>query len=60
MVGISLGDCKEDRPYLEKAIVMFDEMLEKQTYDVDTVSGATVTSDALKTGVRRALKESMK
>lgn len=60
ITGIRLGDNKEDKPYVDKAIVILDDMLEQQTYDVDTISGATSTSEAMITGVRRALLEAQK
>lgn len=41
----------------EYRISMKDEMIEKQTYDVDSITGATVTTDNWKIAVQRALKE---
>ena len=38
---------------------MIPEMLAYQTYDVDTVSGATVTSNALKAGVKDCLIQAL-
>lgn len=55
---ISVGDNQETP---DKGGVVIDtlpgQMLEKQTYDVDAVSGATVTSDALKDAVARCLEQ---
>ncbi|WFD11221.1 FMN-binding protein [Tepidibacter hydrothermalis] len=36
---------------------MKDEMIEKQTYEVDSIAGATVTTDNWKIAVQRALEE---
>lgn len=33
------------------------QMIDNQTYDVDAISGATVTSDALKEAVARCLEQ---
>ncbi|CAH2214469.1 FMN-binding protein [Tepidibacter aestuarii] len=41
----------------EYRISMKDEMIEKQTYDVDSIAGATVTTDNWKIAVQRALEE---
>jgi len=41
----------------EYRISMKDEMIEKQTYDVDSITGATVTTDNWKIAVQRALEE---
>ncbi|MEJ8554754.1 FMN-binding protein [Tepidibacter sp. Z1-5] len=41
----------------EYRISMKDEMIAKQTYDVDSISGATVTTDNWKIAVQRALKK---
>lgn len=50
-----LGENKEDGPYLDQAVGLFDDVLEQQTYDVDSVSGATVSSVALKSAIKKAL-----
>ncbi len=41
----------------EYRISMKDEMIEKQTYEVDSIAGATVTTDNWKIAVQRALKK---
>lgn len=46
---------KEDRAYLEAASVIVNEILDKQTDQVDTVSGATFSS----TGIRNAVTEAL-
>ncbi|WP_099188893.1 FMN-binding protein [Tepidibacter mesophilus] len=45
-------------PNLKKyRISMKDEMIEKQTYEVDSISGATVTTENWKIAVERALEK---
>ena len=46
----------EDREYLEMAEKMIPEMIEAQSADVDTVTGATMSSGGLKAAVAAALK----
>lgn len=41
----------------EYRITMKDEMIEKQTYEVDSIAGATVTTDNWKIAVQRALED---
>lgn len=48
---------KEDRAYLETASVIVNDILEKQTTQVDTVSGATFSSRGIKNAVSNALKK---
>ena len=57
--SVQVGENREDKSYLDKASVILDEMVQQQTYAVDAVSGATVTSEALITGARRAMKDAM-
>ena len=45
----------EDKPYYKQAIGVLNEMLEAQSTDVDTVSGATLTADGLIDAVADAL-----
>lgn len=47
---------KEDKSYVELAKGVIDEILEKQTYEVDAVSGATYTSTGIKNAVKSALE----
>lgn len=49
--GMTFPNLKEYR------ISMKDEMIEKQTYEVDSITGATVTTDNWKIAVERALKK---
>lgn len=47
---------KEDGAYMDMAVDVIDEMLEKQTADVDTVSGATFSSTGIINAVKQALE----
>ncbi|MFV0362058.1 MAG: FMN-binding protein [Suipraeoptans sp.] len=47
----------EDAAYLEMAKDMIPEMLENQTANVDTISGATFSSSGIKEAVEAALEE---
>lgn len=51
---------KEDRAYLEMASTIVNEMLEKQTNQVDTVSGATFSSTGIRNAVTDALNKAKK
>ena len=44
--------------YEEKVRPLADEMIKKQSTDVDAITGATVSSNALRKAVRAALKKS--
>ena len=48
----------EDGPYLEQAVKLIDDMLVKQTPNVDTVSGATFSSAGIINGAVQALEAS--
>ncbi len=48
----------EDGPYLEQAVKLIDDMLVKQTSNVDTVSGATFSSAGIINGAVQALETS--
>jgi uncharacterized protein with FMN-binding domain len=48
---------KEDRAYLEMASTIVTKMLEAQTVQVDTVSGATYSSTGIKNAVADALEQ---
>lgn len=58
ILDISVGENQET---LDKGGVVIEQlpeqMIENQTYDVDAISGATVTSDALKEAVARCLEQ---
>lgn len=60
ITDIRLQPNKEDEPYRTQAMAVIDTILEKQSYEVDSISGATSTADGIITGVRRALKEAAK
>lgn len=45
----------EDRPYYNQSLPLLDEMINKQSTEVDTVSGATLTSEGLIGAVADAL-----
>lgn len=45
----------EDRPYYNQSLPLLDEMIDKQSTEVDTVSGATLPSEGLIGAVADAL-----
>jgi uncharacterized protein with FMN-binding domain len=47
----------EDRTYLEMASTIVNDILKKQTVQVDTVSGATFSSTGIRNAVSNALKK---
>lgn len=47
----------EDEAYLSLAISIIDDIIENQTTEVDTVSGATYSSTGIKNAVAQALEE---
>jgi uncharacterized protein with FMN-binding domain len=47
----------EDRTYLEMASTIVNDILKKQTVQVDTVSGATFSSTGIREAVSKALKK---
>jgi uncharacterized protein with FMN-binding domain len=47
----------EDRTYLEMASAIVNDILKKQTVQVDTVSGATFSSTGIRNAVSNALKK---
>ena len=50
----------EDKPYYKQAISVLGEMLDAQSTDVDTVSGATLTAEGLIDAVADALRKAEK
>ncbi|MCR4691688.1 MAG: FMN-binding protein [Lachnospiraceae bacterium] len=48
---------KETASYWEKAKGMFDSIIEKQTTEVDVVSGATLSCEGIREAVEEALKD---
>ena len=56
MTDIAVLDASgEDKPYYKQALPLLDEMLEVQSAEVDTVSGATLTAEGLIGAVADAL-----
>lgn len=47
----------EDDLYMDMAVAILDDILEKQTYKVDAISEATVSCVGIKSAVKKALKE---
>ncbi|KIR03197.1 hypothetical protein P261_02012 [Lachnospiraceae bacterium TWA4] len=48
---------KEDKAYLDAAKAIIESMIENQTADIDTISGATFSSTGIKNAVTKALEE---
>lgn len=58
MTDITVDDASgEDGAYFSMAVEILDTMLDAQSADVDTVSGATFSSTGLKTAVAQALTQ---
>ena len=56
ITDISVLDASgEDRPYYNQSLPLLDEMIDQQSTEVDTVSGATLTSEGLIGAVADAL-----
>lgn len=56
--SVKILSAKEETPeYLESARVLLDTVVQEQTPDVDTVSGATLSSKGILEGIRQALKQ---
>ena len=51
---------QEDDSYMSMAMKMVDQMVSKQTTEVDTVSGATFSSTGIKNAVIQALEKAVK
>lgn len=51
---------QEDASYMSMAMEMVDQMVSKQTTEVDTVSGATFSSTGIKNAVIQALEKAVK
>ena len=45
ITGIEILSQFEDEPYFSNALALVQDVLDQQTYDVDTVSGATTSSN---------------
>lgn len=57
--NIEVTEENEDRPYYIDSLEILDDMIEEQTYQVDAMTGATVTSIGLKYAVRDALEKAV-
>lgn len=58
IADVTIGENKETPDIGGKAITQLPEsFIEKQTYQVDTVAGATVTSTAVKSAVGKCLEK---
>lgn len=57
--AIRIVDSKDDAAYLSRASALLDTMLQKQSTNVDTISGATYSSKGLISAVRAALKQAV-
>lgn len=57
IASIEITDASsEDAAYLDKAKQIIDDMIAAQTPEVDTISGATFSSNGIKTAVQQALE----
>ena len=52
---VEIISTNDDRPYLDRAESVIDEVIQEQDVDVDTVSGATYSSDGILEAVANAL-----
>lgn len=50
----------EDNAYLDSAKAIIDRIIDEQSYDVDTVSGATFSSTGIKNAVKEAIGKAEK
>ncbi len=57
IASIEITDASgEDAAYLDKAEQIIDSIIDAQTTEVDTISGATFSSTGIQTAVRQALE----
>ena len=59
ITGIEILSHSEDEPYFSDALALVQDVLDQQTYNVDTVSGATTSSKGLITAIRKAVKKAI-
>lgn len=57
--SIRVVESKDDAAYLNRASALLDTMLDTQSTNVDTISGATYSSKGLISAVRNALKQAV-
>jgi uncharacterized protein with FMN-binding domain len=61
IVGIEITESDgEDAAYYNMCLGILDEIVKEQSADVDTVTGATVTSDGIIGGAEKALSDAVK
>ena len=58
ITSIDITDTSDDKAYLDLASGLIDDIIEKQTTDVDTVSGATYSSNGIIEATKKALSGS--
>ncbi len=49
----------EDKAYLDMAVKIMDDIIDQQSLDVDTISGATYSSNGIKNAVISALQDAI-
>ncbi|MDU5505018.1 MAG: FMN-binding protein, partial [Anaerococcus vaginalis] len=57
LTDIKVMSQNETEEYFKKALAVIDEILRKGSVDVDSVSGATISSNAIKDAVAKALQK---
>lgn len=57
IAGVTVVSTSEDGSYFEKAKTLIDEVIDKQSTQVDAVSGATYSSQGLKEAIDNALAQ---
>ena len=61
MSNIEIIDASgEDQAYMDEAVTMLSKVVKKQSTDVDTVSGATYSSNGILDAVEQAMGEALK
>ncbi len=60
IAGVELVSHADTRSYMNRAKALLTDVVEKNTYNVDTVTGATYSSRGLKRAVKNALEASAK
>lgn len=60
IVDIKIVSQKDDEPYFTNASVIIENVLKKQSTDVDTVSGATYSSKGILAAIADALSQAVK
>ena len=60
ITGIVIGEHREDAVYMDEAVKIVDDIIIRQSADVDAVSGATASCVGIKSAVKKALAEAQK